>query len=229
VGLDGDVVVRVLVAAALGAAIGLEREAAGQPAGLRTHCAVAIGAGLFGVVSTLGFEEFVTRRDLTNVQVDVTRVASNVAVGIGFLGAGLVYREGGHVRNLTTAASIWVSAAVGLAAGVGNLGAASLTTGVLIGTLVLLRPLRSFVDRTFVHEQRRVQVTVIDWSDVAGILEYFESVPGLELRETKAAKADGRPVVVVRVRLKPGQGLGGALSALTARPEVVEVNDELVG
>jgi putative Mg2+ transporter-C (MgtC) family protein len=227
--LDGEVVVRVLVAAALGAAVGLEREAAGQPAGLRTHCAVAIGAALFGVVSTLGFDEFIARRELTNVQVDVTRVASNVVVGIGFLGAGLVHLEHGHVRNLTTAASVWVSAAVGLAAGVGNLGAATLTTGVLIGSLLLLRPVRSFVDRTFVHEQRRLRVTVIDWSDVAGILEYFEAAPSLELRETKAAKVDGRPVVVVKVRLRPGQSLGGTLSALVARPEVVEVEDELVG
>jgi putative Mg2+ transporter-C (MgtC) family protein len=227
--LDGEVVIRVLVAAALGAAIGLEREAAGQPAGLRTHCAVALGAGLFGVVSTLGFDEFITRREETNVQVDVTRVASNVAVGIGFLGAGLVYREGGHVRNLTTAASIWVAAAVGLAAGVGNLGAAGLSTALLVGTLVLLRPVRSFVSRTFVHEKRKVRVTVSEWSDVAGILDYLDTAPGLELDETKAAKVDGRPVVVVRVRLKPGHAVGPTLSALVARPEVVEVEDELVG
>ena len=221
--------VRVLVAAALGAAVGLEREAAGQPAGLRTHCAVAIGAALFGVVSTLGFTEFVTRRELTNVQVDVTRVASQVVVGIGFLGAGLVHREGGHVRNLTTAASVWVSAAVGLAAGVGNLGAAALTTAVLIGSLVLLRPVRSLIDRSVVREKRRVKVTVIDWGDVGGIIDCFAAAPELQVSETKAAKVEGRPVIDVKVRLRPNQQIGGLLSALVARPEVVEVQDELLG
>jgi putative Mg2+ transporter-C (MgtC) family protein len=227
--LDGEVVVRVLVAAALGTAVGFEREAAGQPAGLRTHCAVAIGAALFGVVSTLGFSEFVARRELTNVQVDVTRVASQVVVGIGFLGAGLVHLQGGHVRNLTTAASVWVSAAVGLAAGVGNLGAATLTTGVLIVSLVLLRPVRSFIARTFVHEKRRVRVTVMDWHDVGAIVDYFASASELELQETKAAKVEGRPVVVASVRLRPGHRIGPVLTALVARPEVVEVEDEVFG
>jgi putative Mg2+ transporter-C (MgtC) family protein len=227
--LDSEVVVRVLVAAALGAAVGLEREAAGQPAGLRTHCAVAIGAALFGVVSTLGFSEFVARRELTNVQVDVTRVASQVVVGIGFLGAGLVHRQGGHVRNLTTAASVWVSAAVGLAAGVGNLAAAALTTGVLIGSLVLLRPVRSFITRTFVHEKRRVRVTVSGWGDVGGIVDYIASASELELEETKAAKVDGHPVVVTLVRMRPNHKVGGLLTALVARPEVIEVEDELLG
>lgn len=227
--MDGDVVVRVLVAAALGAAIGLEREAAGQPAGLRTHAAVAIGAALFGVVSTLGFEEFVTRRELTNVQVDVTRVASQVVVGIGFLGAGLVHREGGLVRNLTTAASVWVSAAVGLAAGVGDLGAAAVTTAVLIGSLVLLRPLRGFVDRTFVHDKRRLRVTVGEWGDVAGIVDRLTAADELELKETRAAKVEGRPVVVAEVRMRPNQPIGRLLGELVARPEVIEVHDELLG
>ena len=94
--MDSEIVWRVLVAAALAALIGGEREAAGQPAGLRTHIAVALGACLYGMVSTLGFEEFYDRREVTNIQVDVTRVASNVAVGIGFLGAGLIFRARPH-------------------------------------------------------------------------------------------------------------------------------------
>src|SRR5687768_17277673 len=120
-----EAVLRLLVAILLGAAIGAERETSDQPAGLRTHIAVCLGACLFGVVSTLGFDEFEAERATTNVQVDVTRVASQVVVGIGFLGAGVIFRQRTIVRNLTTAASLWVTSAIGLTAGVGDLGTAA--------------------------------------------------------------------------------------------------------
>src|SRR4029453_19111411 len=118
--LDSDVVVRLLGAAVLGGLVGVEREASDQPAGLRTHIAVALGASLFGVISTLGLLEFGQRRARSTVQVDVSRVASNVLVGIGFLGAGVIFRQGNTVRNLTTAASLWTVAAIGLACGGGD-------------------------------------------------------------------------------------------------------------
>lgn len=82
-GVDPDALVRLLVALVLGAAIGTEREIAGQTAGIRTHIAVCLGAALFGVVSTLGFSEFEAVRADTNVQVDVTRVAFRVVIGVG--------------------------------------------------------------------------------------------------------------------------------------------------
>ena len=126
--VSDEVAVRLLAALVLGALVGAEREATDQPAGLRTHIAVCLGAALFGVVSTLGFTEFAARRASTNFQVDVTRVASQVVVGIGFLGAGMIFRQGTAVRNLTTAASLWVVAAIGLAAGVGDIGTAGVTT-----------------------------------------------------------------------------------------------------
>ena len=103
---SGEAVLRMLVAVALGGLIGAERESGEQPAGLRTHIAVCLGACLFGIVSTLGFDEFEARRESTNVQVDVTRVASQGVVGIGFVGAGIIFRQGTAVRNLTTAASL---------------------------------------------------------------------------------------------------------------------------
>ena len=112
-----EAVLRLVVAVALGAIIGAEREATEQPAGLRTHIAVCLGAALFGVVSTLGFTEFESVRATTNIQVDVTRVASQVVVGIGFLGAGMIFTQGGHVTGLTTAAVVWTLAAIGAAIG----------------------------------------------------------------------------------------------------------------
>lgn len=112
IGLQVEIVLRLLLSAALGAGVGYQRERAGKPAGLRTHILIALGSALFTVVSLFGFSG----------QVDPSRVAAGVVTGIGFLGAGVIFRgmrADGPVVGLTTAASIWVTAAIGLAAGVG--------------------------------------------------------------------------------------------------------------
>jgi putative Mg2+ transporter-C (MgtC) family protein len=121
-------VLRFLLAAALGALIGYQRERAGKAAGLRTHMLVSAGAALFALVSMYGFR---------GAEVDISRVAAGVVVGIGFIGAGVILRgqREKQVAGLTTAASIWITAAVGLAAGVGmyliSVVAAAVTVGVL--------------------------------------------------------------------------------------------------
>lgn len=102
-----DVFAQLLLASALGAAVGIERELHGRPAGLRTHILLSLGAALFGVVS----------RGISAPNVDPTRIAAQVVTGIGFIGAGTIIHLGGTVRGLTTAASIWTTAAIGLAVG----------------------------------------------------------------------------------------------------------------
>ena len=119
---------RLGAALVLGGAIGLERELTGQVAGLRTHMTVALGAALFGIVSAYGWNEFTQVRAQTNVQVDVTRVASNIVTGVGFLGGGAILKDGATVRGLTTAASLWVTAAVGLCVALGGYSLAAMTT-----------------------------------------------------------------------------------------------------
>jgi Uncharacterized membrane protein len=115
-----ELAVRLVAALVLGGAIGFEREVTGQVAGLRTHMCVALGAALFAIVSAFGFDEFVRPRVETNLQVDVSRVASNIVTGIGFLGGGAIIKEGATVKGLTTAASLWVTAAVGSAVAMGD-------------------------------------------------------------------------------------------------------------
>jgi putative Mg2+ transporter-C (MgtC) family protein len=171
---DADVVVRLLVAAVLGGIIGLEREASDQSAGLRTHIALALGAALFGVVSTLGFVEFDRPRSETVLQADVTRVASNVVVGVGFLGAGVIFRYRNSVKNLTTAASLWAVAAIGLASGVGDPTTAALATAILLLSLVLLRPVRTFVRHRWARRSTTVTVHVVEGADPAPVLAAFE-------------------------------------------------------
>jgi putative Mg2+ transporter-C (MgtC) family protein len=228
--MTDEIFIRVLVALALGAAVGAEREVASQPAGLRTHVSVAIGACLFGIVSTLGFEEYVQRRELTNIQVDVTRVASNVVVGIGFLGAGVIFRQGGHVRNLTTAASLWVTAAIGLAAGVGNPAAAAVTTGALVGSLVLLRPLRRFLAEVFTHERCTVRIVVVPGRSTEGVIDALVGAsPDVEVRDRRLVRDEGRVVVEAMLVARPRHSCQEATDVLACHDDVATLQVTPIG
>ena len=216
---------RILIAAGLGACVGLEREAAAQPAGLRTHVSVAIGAALFGVISTLGFDEFFAPRDSTNVQVDVTRVASQVVVGIGFIGAGMIFRQRGEVRNLTTAASLWVVSAIGLAAGVGNPGMAAITTAILLGVLILLRPVRSMVERRVVRHQRLLTIQLPEAADPGAVVALLATEPGMHLVSIVIGKERGAPLVRAEVSYPTDYDLTALLARLVERDDVVGLSD----
>jgi putative Mg2+ transporter-C (MgtC) family protein len=130
--------VRLAVAAALGGAIGLERELREREAGLRTHLLVATGAALFTIVSAYGWRDF-RFSNASGVTFDPTRIAAQIVSGIGFLGAGAIIRQGLSIRGLTTAATLWFVAAIGIACGAGY------WSGAVIGTalvLFALSPLR---------------------------------------------------------------------------------------
>jgi putative Mg2+ transporter-C (MgtC) family protein len=222
-----EAVLRMLVAVLLGAAIGLEREATDQPAGLRTHIAVCLGAAIFGVVSTLGFDEFRAERSATNIQIDVTRVASQVVVGIGFLGAGVIFRQGGAVRNLTTAASLWVTSSIGLTAGVGDLGSAAAATAVLVVVLVALLPLRSVVRRRLRRTTREVAIRIAADGDLQGVIRGVRSLEGVEVVETTPGKAEGRATLRVKLRGAPGVDVDERLAVIAARPDVTDLHGEV--
>lgn len=222
--MDTEIVWRVALAVGLAAAVGGEREAAGQPAGLRTHISVALGACLFGIISTLGFEEYVARRETTNIQIDVTRVASNVVVGIGFLGAGVIFRQGAHVRNLTTAASIWATAAIGLSAGVGDAAAAAITTVALVAVLMLLRPVRALIVRTLVHDRRRLSILLRPGADADGLLGELHRAERVSVGPVTVVKQDGAPLVEAQVDARPGADLGAVITRLSAREDVVTLS-----
>lgn len=132
-----DVLIRLGVAAGLGMVIGIERELREQAAGLRTHMLVALGACLFTLVSAYGFQAI----DGATTP-DPSRVAAQIVTGIGFLGAGAILREGQWVRGLTTAASLWVVAAVGMAVGLGMYWASGVAVVLTVASLWLLRPFR---------------------------------------------------------------------------------------
>jgi putative Mg2+ transporter-C (MgtC) family protein len=135
--LQLDLALRILVAAVLGAAIGMERERHDHPAGMRTHLLVSVGAATFTVLSIEAFK---------GPGSDPGRIAAQVVTGIGFLGAGAILKSGGSVRGLTTAASLWAVAGVGMAAGAAAWGVAIAATVIVI---VSLWPLQGIERRFF--------------------------------------------------------------------------------
>jgi putative Mg2+ transporter-C (MgtC) family protein len=133
---------RLAIAASIGGAIGFERETLEKSAGLRTHMLVCVGAALFMVCSLLLVEEF---KDSSLVsRVDPTRIASTIVTGIGFLGAGIIFRNEEGVRGLTTAAGLWVAAAIGMAVGSGFY-ITAVGSGIL--TLIILFVMRRLQQR----------------------------------------------------------------------------------
>src|SRR3954471_19745837 len=132
-----DLVWRLMLAAGLGAAIGLEREYRQKPAGLRTNILIAVGAALFTTVS------IVVARDGGTPD----RIAAQIVTGIGFLGGGAILRGGTTVHGMTTAATIWANAAIGMTGGVGRYAQAIAATFITLAVLVLLPPIEGYFER----------------------------------------------------------------------------------
>jgi putative Mg2+ transporter-C (MgtC) family protein len=143
---ETDTLVRIVVAAALGATLGLEREWSGKTAGLRTHMLVAEGAALFMVGSMLLTQRFQSGGNALSL--DPTRVASTIVAGVGFLGGGAILQSRDRVKGITTAADIWVAAAIGMLAGAGLYVVAIGGVAIAIATLTLLKLPERWVDRS---------------------------------------------------------------------------------
>ena len=134
---SGELILRLLLAAALGGVIGAEREYRRKPAGLRTNILIAVGAALFTIVSI----------QLGSTGSSPDRIASNIVTGVGFLGAGAIMRHGESVHGVTTAATIWVNAGIGMAAGLGQFLMASVATAVTLAVLVVIAPIEAYFER----------------------------------------------------------------------------------
>jgi putative Mg2+ transporter-C (MgtC) family protein len=152
-----EIALRLVVAAALSGLVGLEREWRERAAGLRTHMLVGVGSALFTLISAYGFNDFLIGGSNV-VRADPSRIAAQIVTGIGFLGAGAILRQGSSIRGLTTAATLWVVAAVGLASGAGYYSAALITTALVLLALWPLRVGAYLVLKRFRTEDGRLLV-----------------------------------------------------------------------
>jgi putative Mg2+ transporter-C (MgtC) family protein len=191
-----DVLLRLTLAAVLGGAIGLEREIREREAGLRTHLLVSVGSALFFLVSAYAWTDWRFSSE-SGLVFDPTRIAAQIVTGIGFLGAGAIIRQGLSVRGLTTAATLWLVAAIGMASGAGYWEAAILAT---VGALVTLWPLRIIAHRLIVRirpeDEQRLVVELAGQQGAAPVLASLEGLGGrvsqFQLSETR----DGRELVL---------------------------------
>ena len=158
---ETTLIIRIIIAAFLGGLIGLEREYHGQPAGLRTHIILSLGACIAMCISI--------NSSYYGTQGDVERIAAQVVSGVGFLGAGAIFKYGGGVRGLTTAASIWTTAMIGMTAGSGLILMAAVCTGLVLFTLIIMN---SF-EKSFIHE-KITRTIVIKGNDHPRFLEEIE-------------------------------------------------------
>ncbi|CAG7649439.1 Protein SapB [Paenibacillus allorhizosphaerae] len=178
-----DLTIRIMLAVCLGGLVGLEREWNNHAAGLRTHILVCIGSAAIMLLSIYGFAAFVNE---TNVRTDPARLAAQVISGIGFLGAGTIMRTGSTVSGLTTAASVWVVAAIGLCVGAGFYYVAVLSTVMVLISLFVLNKWEKYLMRN-----RRTMEIVIRIIDKPGVLGNI------------ASKFGQFGIQIANVRMKP--------------------------
>jgi len=205
-----DGILRLLVAAALAATIGLERELREQEAGLRTHTLVGLGACLFVLGGVYGWHELDYGNQVGIVS-DPSRVTAYVVTGIGFLGAGAIIKHGVNVRGLTTAASLWVVAAIGTATAAGEFGWAVATTAIV---LLSLWPLRRIAAVAGVRRKgsQRLAVVLAPAAKVADVIGALESF-GAEVESIRVGEeAEHRQVELVLQGRR--QELAGAIDAV---------------
>jgi len=212
--LQVDLGVRLLVAAALGALIGAEREIHGHPAGMRTHLLVSLGSAIFTVLSIYGFQG-----GPGSAPTDPSRVAAQIVSGIGFLGAGAILKDGASIRGLTTAASLWATAAIGLGAGAGQ------PLVAIVGAIIVvfsLWPLNRIAERLHASGEAgmRLQMTV-DRLEALGEISLALAANRLEIAGVQTERIEKhRYAVGFEVRRRAGSSLVAALEAIGRIPGV---------
>ena len=204
---------RLLLAAGLAGAIGIERELREQEAGLRTHMLVCVGATMFMIVGVYGWSGYELGNDI-GVVVDPSRVASYVVSGIGFLGAGAIIRHGINVRGLTTAASLWVVAAIGVAVGACMYEFSIATTALVILALWPLAQVKNLLAGKQATARRLAVTLAPDTSVVAALAAIEES--GFEMESLEVGEEEDARRLDVVVTTSADADLGGLLDGLGA-------------
>lgn len=201
---------RLLAAIVMGAAIGLEREYHAKEAGIRTHLLVALGSCLFMILSAYGFDAFLAKE---HTSFDPSRIASQVVTGIGFIGAGTIILQKQVVRGLTTAAGLWVTAAIGLACGIGMYVIALVTTVLVLVSLGVINIYLPY----FAQKERTITFLVENYNVLTDVLESLrkEKITILNYEMHKDAdENNGKMLVSIEIRMRKYDNTKGIVSIL---------------
>jgi putative Mg2+ transporter-C (MgtC) family protein len=212
-----DISLRLIVASLLGAAIGFEREIHAHPAGMRTHLLVSLGSAAFTVLSIFSFETPAAPNG--SFPTDPSRIAAQIVSGIGFLGAGAILKYGTSVRGLTTAASLWATAGVGMAAGAGAWLVAAVTTVLIVFSL---GPLNWVISRFRLRGRHLFRLRIL-----AGRLEALGEISGtltgqkIEIAGVNSQRlGKGRYEIELDLRPPPGTKQEAIIAAVSSVPDV---------
>lgn len=206
-----DYFIRIAVAVIFGFCIGLERELTNKYAGLRTHILVCLGACVFTLISIYGFPTFAPGDNViidqaTGVR-DTSRVAAQIVTGIGFIGAGTVLRNGPIVFGLTTAATLWIAASIGMACGAGMFDIAFAGTVLSILTLVMIRIFERNVLPTSTKKRKRIKINLTCQSEFANktyeyIIEKYPAIYEMNKKQLKTDDKSTKISCVIEVNMK---------------------------
>ncbi len=179
--------VKLLISAALGAAIGAEREYKGRNIGFRTIILITLGSTFFTILSFILGEKN-----------DPSRIASNIVTGVGFLGAGAIFRDGASVKGVTTASIIWISAAIGMACGIGQYEFAFLVTFTVLFILLGFAGVQKFIDRY--NKEVIYKITLSNNLDLKSELEKQIALNNLKFEWLRQTKLDNQLIIEYEIR-----------------------------
>ncbi|HEU0000445.1 MAG TPA: MgtC/SapB family protein [Ktedonobacteraceae bacterium] len=221
------ILLRLAVAIVLGASVGLEREIHEHSAGIRTVALVTLGCALFTIISAYGFLDLL---GLLHVTLDPTRIASYIVAGIGFLGAGTIFmsRESERVKGLTTAASIWVMAAIGMACGAGLLAEAIVTTVLVLIVLVGLRYVEQLILPRGRANSRHIQIEAdaVTGQLMASIYETC-AASQVTIEKLRIDTAQSGEIITMLCQADSAPALGNAIGSLHELPGVRAIHAKL--
>ena len=208
---DIMMVVRLVLAAILGGIVGIERGSGDRPAGVRPHILVCVGSALFMLVSMYGFDELTPAEALhegdLGARRDSARIAAQVVSGIGFLGAGTILHEGLTIRGLTTAASLWMVSAIGLAVGSGMFFLSIMATVITMITLVTFHTWEKRFAATSRSDRRFVRITTSNRNDVIADITGYLTLNGIQVRSLNLKKNKDKNNLVIDLYLKLGKNM----------------------
>ena len=211
---DIMMVVRLVLAAILGGIVGIERGSGDRPAGFRTHILVCVGSALFMLVSMYGFDELTPAEALhegdLGARRDSARIAAQVVSGIGFLGAGTILHEGLTIRGLTTAASLWMVSAIGLAVGSGMFFLSAMATAITMVTLVTFHTWEKRFASNSRSDRRFVRITTSNRNGAITDITGYLTLNGIQVKSLNVKKNKDKDSLIIDLYLKVGKSVDGA-------------------
>lgn len=216
-------VIRLVVAAILGGIVGIERGSGDRPAGFRTHILVCVGSALFMLVSLYGFDDVTPKAQMEEdigQRRDSARIAAQVVSGIGFLGAGTILHEGLTIRGLTTAASLWMVSAIGLAVGSGMYFLSTVATLIMLITLVTFHDWEKRFAATSRNDRRFIRVVTNNYDDAITDVTGYLSLNGVQIKSLNVKKDKLRSKLIIEMYLKLGKTAPDGLDIMSGLQSV---------